>query len=188
MRYLIAVCLAIFATFSQAASLTDTQKTTLKTVALADPVASQYVTSPSAENDELLAQWFNAASSFVAWKTSIPVRDIYERTSGTGTTWDWTTYIANTTAAERDAWAAMTGNGTLSPALQQVRDAWAKIYSGTGAAVVAQRAHLTAISQRNATRAEAALATGTGTAASPGTLIFEGTISQGDASTIRSLP
>src|SRR5574340_1262177 len=123
------------------AALTTPQQQTLKALALADATASQYVTSPSADNDRALADWFNGAGACVVWRTSVPIRDIYDKTSATGTVWDWTAYIANTTAAERDAWDAMSKQGgTINPSLPQVRDGWSKIFSGTGTAVVAQRA------------------------------------------------
>lgn len=169
-------------------ALDTAQQQTLKALALADPVASQYVTTPSPENDRALADWFNAAGTCVVWKASVPVGDIYEKTSSTGTNWEWTTYISSTTVQERDAWGEITRSGAIKPALQQVRDGWAKIFSGTGAAVVAQRAHLSAISQEFATRAEGTLATGSCTALAPSVRTFVGQISQGEASTIRSLP
>lgn len=187
-RLFLTLLLACAAPFAVAASLTTPQQQALKSTALADPIASTYITSPSPDNDRLLADWFNGAGTCVVWKSSVPVADIYEKTSSTGTNWEWTTFISSTTVQERDAWREITRSGGINPALQQVRDGWGKIFGGTGAAPVAQRAHLSAISQRTGTRAESTLATGSCTALSPSVMGFEGSISQGDASLIRSLP
>lgn len=183
---LLALAATLFA--GPAAALSTPQQQALKAAALADPVASQYVTSPSPENDRALADWFNAAGACIVWKSSVPVGDIYEKTSSTGTNWEWTTYISSTTVQERDAWREITRSGAIKPALQQVRDGWAKIFSGAGASVVAQRAHLSSIGQRSGSRAESALAVGSCTALSPAVMTHEGQISQSEASTIRSLP
>lgn len=185
MRILIAAFFALFATLSAAAPLSTAQQTALKAAAVADPVANAYVQSG---DDVALAAWFNAPGACVVWKSSVPVGDIYENTSSTGTNWEWTTYISSTTTQERDAWREMTRTGSIKSSLQQVRDGWAKIFSGTGAAVVAQRAHLASISQRTGSRAESTLATGLCTAASPSTMGFEGVLTYIDASNIRTLP
>lgn len=177
---------AVFMSFMLAAScawadLSTPQMLVLKGVAAADPVASTYM---DGAHDVELSAWFNGAGTCTVWKTSVPIRDVYDKTSATATTWDWTTYISNTTAAERDAWREMSSQGgALNPSLAQVRAGWAKIFSGTGAAVVAQRAHLSAISQRSGTRAECTLAN----AEIPAVMSFEGSISPATASTIRSL-
>lgn len=186
-KFFLCAALALWAAISTAAGLTTPQQQALKAAALADPVASTYVTSPSPENDTLLAAWLNGGGTCVVWQTAVPIRDVYQKVSSTGTTWEWTTYIGNTTAAERDAWREMAGGGSLNPSLDNTRASWTKIFSGTGAAVVAQRAHLSAISQRMGSRAESALAVGACTALSPSVMSFEGAITQADASQIRSV-
>lgn len=165
------------------ATLTPAQLSTLKAAALADQTAAGYI---SAGDDTGLQAWFNTTTTYVVWRSNLPTRDIYDKISGESTTWDWTTYIGNTTAAERDAWDAMTGVGNVNPSLQNVRDGWNKIFSGTGTAVVAQRTHLAAISKAFATKAEQILSSGAGTSASPSVRAWEGTISGNDVVNIRN--
>lgn len=173
----------LFVGLVHAAPLSDPQKITLKAAALADPTAAAYIT---AGDDSGLQGWFNTSTACVVWRTSLSAREIYEKVSTEGTTWNWTTYIANTTAAERDAWREMANLVyPLNPSLQNVRDGWDKIFSGAGAAVVAQRAHLSAIAKRAPTKAEQILATGP---CSLATLGWEGTISGTDVIAIRNAP
>jgi len=84
---------------------------------------------------------------------------------------------------ERDAFREIfNSTGTVNPSLASIKAAFADIFSGTGGAV--NRTHITAMSKRKANRLEKIFATGTGTLASPGTLVVEGDV---DEFTIRVL-
>lgn len=67
--------------------LTIQQLQTLKALALADPVASGYLTSG---NDSELANWFNADTTWVVWRSALSQRTASRAEKalsiGTGTT------------------------------------------------------------------------------------------------------
>jgi hypothetical protein len=170
---LIAPCLV------RAAPLTQAQYDALNTdiTVTHQPEFAQAVTD---RNYPAIADAYNALSAppFWVWRTSLGEKEIYEATSSDGTTWDWTTYIQQT-VQERDAWGRMFGPGVINPSLAQTRAGYTKIFSGTGAAIVAQRTHLLTLSRRVARRIEALLVLptgGNGTTATPANMLFEGTI------------
>ena len=166
-------------------SLTSTQLTALRNNINADPTFS---TMPlTSDASVVIANSYNqiAVPDYWVWRTRVMEREIYEATSPDGTTWDWSTYIAQS-AREADAWERMFAGGFCNPSLAQTRAGIAKIFSGTGASVVAQRAHLLAMFRRLATRGEKVFAVGAGTTAAPSTLGFEGTLSFGDIDQARA--
>jgi hypothetical protein len=75
---------------------------------------------------------------------------------------------------------------TMNPSLANVRQGMADIFSGSTNSAPAQRAHLTAVSKRTATKAEKLFATGTGTDATPATMTFEGRLSYDDVQAARN--
>ena len=145
--------------------LTEAQRTTLK----ADILANQDTADKYAIGDlSSLANLYNAdaAPSFVVWRTSIPPADYRDAivwtevdalTAGKARIWEWITQ-------------SMTGN--LNAASANVRqgllDCWA---SNT-----TTRTQLTAAAKRNASRIEKLFSTGTGSTASPATMVVEGPI------------
>lgn len=167
--------------------MTPEQLATLRTFALADPTAAGYITAGS---DGLLAEWFNATSPFVVYRTNVPRIEI-QNESGTGgaggsaSEWDWTVYKGQSTS-EQGAWRDMAMGDGINFAKQKVREGIAKIFNGTGA-VAAMRNHILSFGTRAANRVEQALAVGTGTTQSPATMTFEGTIDAGVAMQIRTL-
>lgn len=153
-------------------ALTDAQLVTLKAAILAAPE----LTVPLAAGDDYtVAQWCNTPSTVIVWRTLVTEAEYTDDVSAEATTWSWTTYISRS-AAERDGWARMFQNGDVNPSKANVRAGFADIFSGTGAAAVAQRNHLLAMSKRPALKCESILASGAGTNASPSLLSFEGTI------------
>lgn len=159
--------------------LTDAQIATFKTAVLAetDPTL---VSLRNAGATGQMTEWYNAPTSpaFVVWKTRLSEHEITSLTSDEGTVWSWPAFIARS-EPERSGWQRMfNGTYTINPSLAQVRQGITDIFSGgTGAA---QRTHLLAMGKRPATRAEKIFATGTGTTATPGTLVFEGRIGEYD--------
>jgi hypothetical protein len=122
-----------------------------------------------------------AAPAFWIWRTQLPAKEIYEATSPENSTWNWTTYIGQS-VQERDGWQTMIAPGPLNPSLPQVRDAYTKIFGGTGAAAT-QRAHLLAMSRRQALRGEMLFANtsaGNGTTATPASLTYIGYLTYHD--------
>lgn len=140
----------------------------------------------SAGDYSAVADWYNEASTFIVWKTYLSEHDIVSETSDEATTWDWTQYIA-TSVAEKMAWERIfNGTYSINPSIPQTRDGIAAIFSGPSNAD--QRAHLLAVSKRPATKAEAIYATGTGSTAAPGLLVFEGYINFRDVEKAMALP
>lgn len=162
-------------------SLNTEQVLTLRQwlAASADPEVVAFLAA-SSPNVQAMAAWFDAPSAFVAWRSLVTEHAITSEVSSTGTTWSWPAYIART-QAERDGWARMfNGTYTINPGLANVRQGFADIFSGSANSAPAQRAHLSAICKRFASRGEAIFASGAGTTATPGTLGYEGDITEHD--------
>ena len=121
-----------------------------------------------------------AVPVFWVWKTAVTREDVYtlqnDLTVGGAQTgfWNWTTY-KNQGATEQNAWVQMFMGDTANVSRLNVRDGIAAIFTGSAAAT-AQRDHILAIGRRKASRLERVFATGTGSTASPGTMVIEGPI------------
>lgn len=149
--------------------LNDTQKMTLATYlrSATDPAV---VAAVASRTDNVLAAWLNEDSTFIAWRSEVPVEE-YRK----AIVW---TECDSLQAGKARIWEWVTANMTLpidasDPAIRQgLADCWAANSS--------TRPALLAVAKRVATRCEALFASGTGTVADPGTLDFEGSISVGD--------
>lgn len=153
--------------------MTPEQKATLKTHILANQdTATLYADG----NLDGLANLLNAvaAPNFWVWRTNVTRAELYHGTSPDGTTWNWTTYKAQS-VPEQGAWVQMFMGDQANFALPNLRAGVAAIFSGTGAQA-AQRDHCLSMGRRLASRVERVLATGTGTAVSPGTMTYEGVV------------
>ena len=171
-----------FPSWSGAQGLTDAQYQLLNTD-ITVTHASEFQPYVDAADYQQITDRYNsqAAPVFWVWRTQVNAKEIYENTSVDGTTWNWTTYIGQS-VQERDGWQTMVTPGTINPALPQVRGAFDKIFSGTGVSAT-QRAHLYAISRRQALRAEALFANtsaGNGSSATPANLTYIGNITYKD--------
>ena len=166
------------------ASLTASQKTTLKNFILADPVLSLLPLNTDSYFTMALALNATASPDYWVWKSSLRKHDLTDQASDVGTVFDWGTAAGNfisRSQGERDCWAQVWNSSlTVNPSAQNVRDAFANIFSGSGAGAVNNRNHFTALARRKATIAEKLLASGTGSTASPATSGFEGTLSYTD--------
>jgi hypothetical protein len=120
-----------------------------------------------------MASWFNEASTFVVWKTSVPVKEVGDAINAAE--------LAGLTALNLQRLQAMCGDlsgGFINPANADRRSGFDDVFSGAGGQVT--RVSLATLWKRNATRGEKVFATGTGTTVAPGTLVYEGTISDSD--------
>ena len=151
--------------------LTTAQLTTLAAAIRAD-TDPNVVAALSIRNDVLLAELYNADSTFIVWKTSIkPIEyreaivwtevDNAAMTVGKARIWEWLTeqMTANIDASKTNV-------------RQGIADCWA---SNT-----TTRTNLLNIAKRAATKAEKLFATGTGTTATPGVLGWEGMVTYTD--------
>ena len=157
-------------------ALTTAQLQALKAVIVADPALnSQPMNSDGAF---FIAAELNkvASPAFVVWRTDIPTKDIKKAVV-------WTEYIGRS-QGERDAFVLINSNGIVNAADANIRQGFSDIFSGPGGANT--RANLNAIAKRNATRAEKALATGTGSDASPAVMSFEGSLSYQEVEAARA--
>ena len=121
-------------------------------------------------NDNALAALYNQDSTFVVWRTSVPVEEYRNALT-------WTEVDALTIGKAR-IWEWITGQMTLplEPYKDAVRQGLADCWSPTSDT----RAALIAISKRFATLCESLFTTGTGTDATPGLLVFEGLVTSQD--------
>lgn len=168
---------------------------------------AEFAAAVAAGNDQAIADAYNLRFSpdYWVWKSALPERAIYEETSPDGTTWKWSTYQAQN-VAERDSWstAFRAGLASVNPSLPQTRimligqpgsnNGQDSIFQGTNQITVDQRTHLKAMMRRLALRGEqlfhlTGAGFGTGTAADPATMGFEGKITGDDiACALRPTP
>lgn len=156
--------------------LTTQQQQTLKALAAADPTAAGYMASG---DDTALAAWFNTATTYIVWRTSAS-RDVLQ-----GEGFDWT-QVDNLTAGQARIWEWIFDSAhKLNPSSAGVRNGLAECWKGT-AAKVAVYTYVISLCKRAANRAEAALASGSGTSAAPSTLSSAtGAMSPSEASGVR---
>ena len=154
-------------------ALTPAQNATLKAYIEGDQVLSAF---PNTQDGAFaIAALLNSASSptFYVWRSSVTIDEVMQNG------FDWTR-VDNLTVGKRDSLLWLCSE-SLNPNDPNVRKAISDL-CGTQNTL---KNSLLAALKRFATRAEQALATGTGTDADPGTLVYEGIVSQGEASNIR---
>lgn len=160
-------------------ALTTPQLQALKAAIAAqtDPAFVEYRTNGQTNQ---MAAFFNEAASpaFKVWRTNVSRADIYNRTSAEGTNWNWTFY-KNQNVTEQNAWVQMFMGDEADFSQANLRAGIGVIFTAGSSA---NGTHALAIGKRSATRAEKLYATGTGSTAVPGTLVFEGAITSTDIS------
>ena len=150
--------------------LTTAQQTTLAAAIRADTDPA-VVAALDIRNDVALAELYNAASTYIVWKTNLQPSEYREAII-------WTEVDALTTGSKYRIWEWLTMDMTApidaskTNVRQGIADCWA---SNT-----TTRGNLLAIAKRPATKAEKLFVTGTGTSASPGILGWEGILSYTD--------
>lgn len=163
---LVLVCLS--AVHASAGHLNSAQRAIIR----ADLQANFAAQLEARDYDSIVAAYNQPASpSFTVWRPSLEPSQYRE-----AITW---TELTGRSAGERDMFAFLTGGGSLAINCTslQVRQAIQDAFSGAGGAVT--RPALIAACKRTTTRAEALLATGTGSNATPGLLTFEGAFDMG---------
>jgi len=148
--------------------LTAPQQLALKNAVLADPVLS--LLTPGPDNAFAIADAFNllASPAFVVWKTSVDIDEIMRNGM------DWAR-VDNLSVGKARIWDWLSKLGTLNASRPNIRAGIDATWVGT-AADLAVRATVYTHCKRSATRIEKLLATGTGSDASPATMVYEGTI------------
>jgi len=119
-------------------------------------------------------------AAFWVWRSDLSEAEATGGVSPDGTTFSWTALIARS-AGEQFGWERLFAlTGSVNPSLQNVRQAFADVFSGASNNAPAQRTHMQAMCRRLATVAEQVLATGTGSTASPATMGHEGAVGDND--------
>lgn len=150
---------------------TAAQRATLKTAILAEPTLAAAI---AAGDDVQVAAWCNADTSpaFVVWRSSVATRDMLEVV-----TW---TEVDGLTNGKARILEWMMSLGTVNAGLAKVRQGLADCFGAASASYVS----ILPVLKRTATKAEALLATGTGTDATPARLRAEGPVTNSDVAAI----
>lgn len=153
--------------------LTPAQATTLA-AALRAETNQTVIDALAIRNDNGLTDWCNATTSYIVWRTSVPLEEIMRNGM------DWTR-VDNLNVGKARIWDWLSRLGTINPSQVNVRAGIDATWVGT-AADLAVRAAVYTHCKRAATWAEKLFASGTGSDAVPGTLTFDGTLQQSDVS------
>ena len=159
-------------------ALTPTQLPALKAAILAETDAA-FVEFRQAGAVGAMAEFYSQPGAFVVWKTNVSRNEVGK------------TFIASAlaaiTAGNNDKLANFAvWNETINPSRADQRAFFDDVFSV--AAGASTRAALLALWKRFALRGERVYATGTGSDASPGALVYEGTISIDDVVQALALP
>jgi hypothetical protein len=194
MRKLV-LALCLLAMQALAGQLTPVQLAALKADINIDPILS--VLPLNSDTAAFIAEQYNLTASpdYWVWKTALTRKEVVESTSldpdgVTPRTFNWTgNGFITRSQGERDAWREMWNHsGAVNPSLPSIRQAFQDIFSGAAAPAPSNRQHLLNVARKRATRAEKLFATGTGTAATPGVMSFEGLLQYPDVVEARQLP
>lgn len=150
------------------------QERTALGVALRAETNPAIVDAVQIRNDTEVARLLNLPSTFVVWKRSVSQDEIMQN----GFNW---TQVDNLTAGKARIWEWLFQNPmrSINPSKANVRAGIVECWSGTSERNAVQAVVL-GHCKRVAAVAERYFATGTGTDATPGNLVFEGTVSIDD--------
>jgi hypothetical protein len=159
--------------------MTTQQLQTLRTAIDADPTMSAFPNTQDGAFD--LAAYLDqpAAGPFVVWRTSVARGEILQNG------FDWTR-LDNLSVGKARVWSDIFVDGSINPSKVNVRAGIDAVWVGT-AADLAVRAAVYVHCKRSATRAEKIFATGTGSDATPATLVIEGLLNYQDVFAARNL-
>lgn len=159
-------------------SLTSTQRTTLANFINGDAAIN---TQPmNTEGAGVIAAYLNDSSSstFIVWRTSVPLNEIMGDVG-----FDWTR-VDNLSVGKARVWEWMKMSGAMNPSQANIRGGVDAVWVGTQADLNVRTAVYVHF-KRVATRFEKLFAVGTGSSASPATLVIEGAVSSDDVADAR---
>lgn len=155
-------------------ALTPEQRTTVLATVRADQTAEGLRIGG---NVPALIAWLNttAAPEFLAWRTRVTQDEIMQNG------FDWV-QVDNLSIGRARIWEWLFGNeaNAINPSKANVRGGIDECWKGA-AAMLAVRAAVYSHCRRAVSRCERVFATGPGTAADPGTAVFDGRCDEGDA-------
>lgn len=176
--------------------MNDTQLQAIAAALRAEADAA-VVAALSIRDDVTLADWLNADSTFVVWRSLTPTNELANAIN-------WSAFTPADAADGTQLWLnramacqgkqfniqnlLLAAQGQLASGLPNIRqalnDALTNIPAGAGGAMLsAAWAAVRTLMQRPARRVERIFATGAGTSATPGVLVVEGAASITDVST-----
>lgn len=161
--------------------MTPAQLQTLRAAILADPTLAAMASGPGTDFGAIAAAMnLPATPAFVVWRTLVTREEIQGDDA-----FDFTQVDNLTNGSKYRVWEWMFANtaAAINPSKLNVRNGIAATWFGS-AGLLAVQAVVLARCKRNATRAEKACATGTGTTQTPGLLTFEGDISLTDVASM----
>lgn len=152
--------------------MTPAQLTTLKNAIVADSAFNGLVNNT--DGASVVAAAFNAIAvpDFIVWRTDIKSSEIVAAVVGTE--------FAALTAIKQTALMFVISPGVVDASSPNVQNDFSAIFSA-GPTLTA----LAALAKRQATRFEKLFATGTGSTASPGTMVLQGAVSIDDVNLAR---
>lgn len=152
-------------------ALTTAQQAALKTYVEADPALSTYPHNSDGAWQIALDLQADASPAFVVWRTRVSKDEIMQNG------FDWAE-VDNLTVGKARIWEWLFDNGAsaINPAKANVRAGIAECWKGTAAKLAVQDA-VFGHCKRNANVLEKLFATGTGSTASPATMVVEGGVS-----------
>lgn len=151
-------------------ALTTQQLQQLKAAIEADPALAAIPNTP--DGAFAVAAELNkpAAPAFIVWRGNMPVSEIEQN----GFAWS---QLDSVPAAKYRIWERLTSSGFINPSKPNVRQGISDFCRDQSDAVLTTlRDSILPHLKRQATRAEALFATGTGTDVNPGTLVIEGAL------------
>ncbi len=153
--------------------LTDAQLTTLA-AAIAAETDPEFVGYRTAGATGAMAEWYNQPGTFIVYRKTVMTDEVGSAVN----------YIAVEAMTDANRGRINTFYGMNPQEFEprsDVRTYWENTFSGTlGGEGANTRAALQALWRRAATRGERIYATGTGTTVAPGTLAWEGNITNED--------
>jgi hypothetical protein len=162
-------------------ALTAQQLATLKAAIVADSALNSQ--PMNGDGDFAIAAAFNLAAAGpnnICWRTNVTINEIGKKFNGAE--------LAGLTTGNQTRLQTLAQflAGGVNPSLADNRAFFDDVFSGAGG--VNTRAALLALWKRTQTRGEKLYATGTGSDASPGTLVCEGAVTPAEVSAARNLP
>lgn len=149
--------------------LSPQQLSTLKAAMLAETDPA-FVAARTGLNWAGMAAFYNAASTFVVWKSRVQITEIGDNLVGTEVAG-----LSTLNNTRLQTIVQLSANG-VNPALADRRAFFDDVFGGAGGALT--RAKLLALWKRLAKRGERIFASGTGNDAAPGLLTAEGEITE----------
>jgi hypothetical protein len=157
-------------------TFTTAQYQTIK-AAIAAETDPTFVGYRTAGATGAMAEWYSGLSSpaFIAWRTNVSLPEVVAEVDGVE--------LVGLTAIKLEAYQSLLLAGYVNPSKTRIRAGFDQVFSAAGGTIT--RPLLLALWKRTATRVEKLFATGTGSDASPATLVYEGGMT--DAELVRAL-